>query len=204
MSRKNLYTLLLGISAVLSVLAVITLLPNPGISRQNLLGYKSVCPFSPAGTLILCWITSIVCTFRARVKDDKKNKEKPVILIILSVIFVSGILFYSVQYAKIKADFSKLIRETKVSASINLPVSGEYWAGYSGEDVAAEVTVIIKEGKIADIRLISGRNIENTVAAQVFQKIISIQSPAVDSVSGATASSLALMKAVEKALSESR
>ena len=64
------------------------------------------------------------------------------------------------------------------------------------------VKVIVKSGRIADIEVLENGT-ENEYAEKglgVIQRILREQSPEVDAVSGATVTSKALMKCVEKAL----
>ena len=97
MNQKTIYFGLFGLTIVLFVLAMITVTPNGGASIENLLGYKSVCSFTPIGTLILLWFAGVFCTIRARVKNPSKIKTIPIPIIIVSVIFAGLIIYYLIQ-----------------------------------------------------------------------------------------------------------
>jgi uncharacterized protein with FMN-binding domain len=80
---------------------------------------------------------------------------------------------------------------------------------YNGEakngPVKVEAEVTIQNQRIADIKLTKHRNWKGEAAEEVIpQKIIDEQSTSVDAVSGATASSTAIMNAVEAAIRKSR
>ena len=51
----------LPLAAILAVGAgIITLLPFPGATESCILGYKSVCPFSPISTILLLYTGSMI------------------------------------------------------------------------------------------------------------------------------------------------
>jgi uncharacterized protein with FMN-binding domain len=66
-------------------------------------------------------------------------------------------------------------------------------------EVSATVEVTVSGGLITALRLVEGKNVEAPVAQKVFAAVRQAQSSAVDAVSGATASSNVLLKAIEKA-----
>ena len=96
-ARKN---VLYAVTVILTLLAAATLVPNPGASWPNLLGYRSVCTFAPVSTLILCWATAVVCTYRSR-SGKAGACGLPVPLLALSVPFLAGIVYFSVRYVAI-------------------------------------------------------------------------------------------------------
>jgi hypothetical protein len=65
-TRKKGYNLLLGLTILLTLAAIVTLLPNPGASKVNLLGYKSICSAAPMSTLLLLICTGANCYLRKR------------------------------------------------------------------------------------------------------------------------------------------
>jgi ABC-type Fe3+-siderophore transport system permease subunit len=60
------YPALLVISSLAALGAVLTLIPNPGASWPNILGYKSICTFAPGATFGCALVAAITCTIRAR------------------------------------------------------------------------------------------------------------------------------------------
>ena len=73
---------------------------------------------------------------------------------------------------------------------------GEYDAGY----IYAKVEVSVKHGMISNINILKHRNERGGKAEKIIYKIIDRQKIDVDSVSGATNSSMVIKKAVENAL----
>jgi hypothetical protein len=64
--------ILSGLAILMVVAALFTLLPYPGASKANLLGYKSLCAFVPLSTLILLGVAGFVRIFR----DTRKSSEE--------------------------------------------------------------------------------------------------------------------------------
>lgn len=78
---------------------------------------------------------------------------------------------------------------------------GAYRGGFTYGAFNYIVEVIVAEGKVTEIIAIQNKDNEPSEMAEgVFNQIIEAQSVDVDGVSGATASSKALLKAVENAL----
>jgi uncharacterized protein with FMN-binding domain len=74
-------------------------------------------------------------------------------------------------------------------------------ATFTEGDVSATVQVTVKARAIESLALTGGKNVDQELAAKIFQKVKSAGSLAVDAVSGATASSNVLLKAIGEALS---
>ena len=64
---------------------------------------------------------------------------------------------------------------------------------------SATVEVTVKSGRIESVRLVSGKNVDSGLAQTVFSRVKETGSTAVDAVSGATASSNVLLKAIAAA-----
>jgi hypothetical protein len=78
------YPALLGLSVLFTVAAVATLIPNPGASWPNILGYKSFCTFAPASSFACALLAAITCTIRVRlVKRTPAPAFAPVAVIVL-------------------------------------------------------------------------------------------------------------------------
>ena len=60
MKKQPQYKILSGLSILIAVFAVLTILPYPAASKANLLGYKSLCAFVPLSTLILLGAAAFV------------------------------------------------------------------------------------------------------------------------------------------------
>lgn len=98
MDPKKIYFILFIITIVFIILGVKTLLPNTGASKPCLWGYKAACSFTPVSTFILFGIGIIVFYFRARMMNDGGLKVITWFMVIGSILLVTGIIFYSIQY----------------------------------------------------------------------------------------------------------
>lgn len=78
------YQPLLVLSGLCTLGAILTLVPNPGASWPNILGYSSICTFAPGATFACALLAAICCTVRARLV---RRIPSPVIVPVL-VIFV--------------------------------------------------------------------------------------------------------------------
>nr|WP_243183188.1 FMN-binding protein [Anaerosolibacter carboniphilus] len=77
---------------------------------------------------------------------------------------------------------------------------GTYRGSHDAIWVGADVTVIVKDHKIIDIKLERHLNGRGEPAEIIPQRVIDAQSLEVDFISGATSSSKVILKAIEKAL----
>lgn len=78
--------------------------------------------------------------------------------------------------------------------------NGIYTGSYDGGLVSAKVKVTVKDHKIINIEILEHDNGRGEAAESIIDKIIEIQSLDVDVVSGATASSKVICKAIENSL----
>ncbi|NLC17917.1 MAG: FMN-binding protein [Clostridiales bacterium] len=77
---------------------------------------------------------------------------------------------------------------------------GEYDAGY----IYAKVSVVVENGRIRDIKILEHDHERGKAAEAIIERIIEQQSTRVDAVTGATNSSLVIMKAIENALGKGK
>jgi uncharacterized protein with FMN-binding domain len=123
------------------------------------------------------------------------------LLVIAGLSIAVFVLFFGITFYR----FSARLRATTIE---NIPVEyiadGEYSAGYDLFLVSAEVTVDMRNGRIEDISLREHDHGPGYSGEKVIDRIIQQQSVAVDGVSGATGSSVAIQKAIELALSKGR
>lgn len=205
------YWALLGLSLALSVLAVLTLIPNPSASKPNVLGYRSLCSFAPAATALCGILAGITCTLRNRLVSRRASSMRyrppivPALVIVLlaAVATVSGLSFGAAQ-----SRFAAIIQRTAAGPSLAASgaaaaselVDGTRQGDAREGEVSATVEARVKDGRIEALRLVAGANVEGSVAETLFARIKSAGGTAVDVVSGATASSAVLLKAAAAAL----
>ncbi|MEL7604213.1 MAG: FMN-binding protein [Bacillota bacterium] len=77
---------------------------------------------------------------------------------------------------------------------------GDYTGTYDCYRWSSEVEVSVRGHAITGIEVIKGQNGREDIQNELIVRVLQAQSPAVDAVSGATADSKAILKAVESAL----
>jgi uncharacterized protein with FMN-binding domain len=197
------YYALLGVTVVFTVLAVVTLLPSPGASKPNVLGYRSVCSFAPAASALCGLLAGVTCTIRNRMVSRRAASARyapPFAPLAAAIVLLAVAAVFAVRFVKIQSRFVAVIEKTAKAASAFGPLAdGVRSASASEGDISATVEVTVAAGRVEDLKVTSGKNVDAALAAQLFQEVITAQSSAVDAVSGATASSRVLLKAVAAA-----
>jgi uncharacterized protein with FMN-binding domain len=197
------YYALIGLSLAFSVLAVITLLPNPSASKPNVLGYRSVCTFAPAATALCGLAAGITCILRNRLVSARKASTRyqpPFVAVLVLGALVAAAAVFGARFSAVQAHFENLIAESAPrGAAFTSLADGTRRATAEEGDVSATVEITVSGGSVTGLRLIEGRNVELSVADAVFAAVRKMQSSSVDAVSGATASSNVLLRAIEGA-----
>jgi uncharacterized protein with FMN-binding domain len=193
------YWALLALSLAFSILALVTLFPNPAASKPNVLSYRSVCSFAPAATALCGLLAGLTCTLRNRLVSRRASsmRYRPlfipagvgIILLVLTAVF--GIRFGIAQ-----SRFGTIIAHTAAASAF---VDGTRSASIQEDEVSATVEVTVKSGLIEGMRLVSGKNVDSALADTLFSRVTAAGSTAVDAISGATASSNVLLKAIAAA-----
>ncbi len=98
------YRPLLALSGLFALGAVVTLIPNPGASWPNVLGYSSVCTFAPGATFGCALLAAITCTVRARLV---RRIPSPAFVPIAAIIALGiGLAVSTVAWAGEKAKYT--------------------------------------------------------------------------------------------------
>ncbi len=201
--QKPLYYVLLGLSAAISALAVVTLIPNPLASKPNVLGYRSVCSFAPAATALCGLAAGITCVVRNRIfsaRAASARYQPPIAIAAVAIAAITVAAVFGARFGAAQSGFRSVISRTAVSgASFASLADGTRTAAAGEGEVTATVELTAAAGRVVALRLVSGTNVDPAVAAQVFEEVKNSQSTAVDAVSGATATTNVLLKAVEAA-----
>jgi uncharacterized protein with FMN-binding domain len=200
-----LYWIMLGLSLAFSVLAIVTLLPNPAASKPNVLGYRSVCSFAPAATALCCLLAGLTCTLRNRLVSRRSSSMRWRPLIVPAAValpLLAAALVFGIRFGRAQAAFGEVIVRTGAQPpAVGALTEGTRRATVSEGEVSATVEVTVREGRIVSLRLAGGRNVDEALAAEIFERVRSAGSTDVDAVSGPTASSNVLLKAVADAAS---
>lgn len=117
--------------------------------------------------------------------------------IVLMVIIIIAFPAFKLASVKIVSDAEALSIEKIDFSQIK---DGQYTGSYDIIPVKVSVKATIQNGKITQIDLLEHFNGRGTPAEQIVDLIIEKQSLQVDSISGATVSSMAIKKAVENSL----
>lgn len=107
MANKNpgAYGALLGMSGLFTAAAIATLVPNPGASWDNVLGYKSLCTFAPIASAICGLLAGATCVLRARLFGPRAGDRRSWALpIVVAAALAAAIALSIPPYAKAKAD----------------------------------------------------------------------------------------------------
>jgi uncharacterized protein with FMN-binding domain len=197
------YYAMLGVTIALSLLAVVTLLPNPSASKPNVLGYKSVCSFAPAASALCGLLAGVTCTIRSRrfSRNASSARYRPLILPIgVGVLLVGIAAVFGAEFGAAQSHFESVIAKTEPNAeSFTSLADGTRSATFSQGDVSATVELTARNGRISALRLKAGKNVDDALARRIFYEVMAASSAAVDAVSGATASRNVLLKAIEAA-----
>jgi uncharacterized protein with FMN-binding domain len=200
------YWIFLGLTIALSLLAVVTMLPNPSAAKPNVLGYRSVCSFAPAASALCALLAGAVCTIRNRrfSRNASSARYRPLIVpVAVAVLLVGMALGFGIRFGVVQSRFASLIGTTRTTpvATAGSWVDGTRSATVTEGEVSATVEVTVSAGAIHDLRLTAGRNIDAELARTMFMRVKNAGSTSVDAVSGATVSSNVLLGAVAAAVS---
>jgi uncharacterized protein with FMN-binding domain len=205
-NESPLYWGMLALSLAFSVLALVTLVPNGAASKPNVLGYRSVCSFAPAATALCGLLAGITCTLRNRLFSRRASsmRYRPMIIPAgVGIILIVAAVVFGARFGITQSRFGAIIAKTAPGTAAAAFVDGTRSASCSEGEVSAVVEVTVASGRIESMRLVSGRNLDAALADTIFSRITAGGSATVDAVSGATASSNVLMKAVAAAATSS-
>lgn len=127
------------------------------------------------------------------------SKRKIVLFVIL--LFLNVGLVWGITYLKNVADYKQAVKETtfeKINIS-DIP-DGVYIGEYDVDFIYAKVEVTVKNGEVSNINILEHRHERGETAEAIINKIVEEQKIDVDTISGATNSSIVIKKAVENAL----
>ena len=123
----------------------------------------------------------------------KKHRVLKITLMVLALVVIAGACFL----------FIGMNTKDAVIANIDIKQvsDGTYLGKYSAGRFSNEVSVTVKGGKITGLALVKDVTVPLPGMSQkLFESIIASQSLKVDTVSGATATTKAYLKAIEDAL----
>lgn len=144
---------------------------------------------------------------RKNVSYTIAKKDVQPLLVSAASVAVMTSCYYTVSYAMDTSGISSVVSESSSTSTAKTYADGIYQGSGTGFRGTTTVSVTIKDDKITNITTVSHRDDSkyyDRAYSTVTKGIISKQSTAVDSVSGATYSSKGIMQAVENALSQAK
>ncbi|MCL1846351.1 MAG: FMN-binding protein [Coriobacteriia bacterium] len=130
-----------------------------------------------------------------------QKKRKRIILGIIGLAIAIALCFGG-KYLYDVAQYQKEVAQMEIKTpDISLIADGTYHGFYDVDLISAEVSVVVKDHRIADITIIEHKTGRGRPAEVIIDAVVAQQSLQVDTISGATNSSKVILKAIELALS---
>ncbi len=127
------------------------------------------------------------------------SRKKTVMILIM--LFLLLALIFGTAYIDRVGKYKRAVKETTIEeVNISDIPDGVYIGEYDVNFIYAKVEVDVSGGKIIDVRILEHRQERGKAAEAVANEIVDEQRIDVDTVSGATNSSIVIKKAVEVAL----
>ena len=127
------------------------------------------------------------------------SRKKIVMILIMLFLLLASI--FGTAYIDRVGEYKRAVKETTIQeVNISDIPDGVYIGEYDVNFIYAKVEVDVSGGKIIDVRILEHRQERGKAAEAVANEIVDEQRIDVDTVSGATNSSIVIKKAVEVAL----
>ena len=130
----------------------------------------------------------------------KKKKILIIVLVVVAAIIVIGGLVLKTTIDKLDKGLEELMAIEIENVELSQVADGTYSGAYKQFPIDVEVSVMIRDGKIQDIDILKHINGKGKDGEKVIERVMSEQSLEVDTVTGATYSSIVILKAIEQAL----
>ena len=127
-------------------------------------------------------------------------KKRTKVFVAIGIILVLCVIAGVVVYNQLGNNLEALTTMDIPSMNLSESEDGLYMGSYSAFPVSAEVEVTIENHKIVGVELIKHVTGQGQAAESIPDAVVSSQSINVDTVSGATYSSVVILKAIENAL----
>ncbi|MGJ4850770.1 FMN-binding protein [Bacillota bacterium Meth-B3] len=128
------------------------------------------------------------------------KKKRKIVLSIILLVVAGGFFTVKGILAHVEANLAALKSVAIAQTDLAALKGGTYFGSYSVFPVSAEVNVTVKDHMITGIELVKHTHGQGAPAEVIPGKVVEAQSLRVDSVSGATYSSMVILKAIENAL----
>lgn len=127
--------------------------------------------------------------------------RKRIITIVSMILIV--VIALSIKYIGEYNRYKRIMESLEINQiDLSDTSDGKYYGELDAGLVSVELEVIVKDHKITDIILLNHDNGKGESAEVIIDKVIEDQSLNVDTISGATNSSKAILKSIENALNK--
>ncbi len=124
-----------------------------------------------------------------------------ILIVVLSTLILLGVGI-SLAFRQVETNLQNLVALPVLHVMPLSLADGTYEGSYSTFPIKVRVQVHVLEQRIQAISLLEHRNGQGGAAEAILKTLVEEQSLAVDTVSGATYSSIVILKAVEQALAK--
>lgn len=127
-----------------------------------------------------------------------KKRLKIVLLVLLPLLFLISLFVFFLYYGKSDA-LNLVINDVNLSKTLD----GTYIGSYGKGRFNYKVEVTVKDNKIVDIKTLGKpKSPLEEIPQKIIERVLQSQSLRVDVITGATASSKVVLKAIENALNK--
>ena len=123
-------------------------------------------------------------------------------LVVIALLVVSVGIVGFVVLKSIESNYEELVNTTLSDIDLNKIPDGSYFGSFSSFPVAAEVKVVVRNHEIVEVIILKHNHGRGSEAEVVSERVVASQTLRVDTVSGATYSSIVILKAIEDALAD--
>lgn len=127
----------------------------------------------------------------------RKTKKR---LLVVAIIFIVLFVAVEIVQSSIQKDLEELANAQIAPVQLEQLADGKYIGNFEQFPLVVKVEVTISQHKITAIDIVEHQNGKGGAAETITNDVIAAQSLDVDTVSGATYSSKAILKAIENAL----
>ncbi len=127
-------------------------------------------------------------------------KKRRLTFLILTVAVIVVVVGAIVVKSYLEANLKQLSDLTIQNANLSLIADGTYEGSFGSFPVSAEVEVTVKNNLLTAINLVKHNHGQGAAAEVITDKVVESQTLAVDTITGATYSSIVILKAIEDAL----
>lgn len=122
------------------------------------------------------------------------------ILIVIAVVILAAGITGVIVIRSLERNLEELTSLTFDELDLSSKPDGIYRGSFSSFPVAAEVEATVDSGKLTHLAIIEHQHGQGAAAEAILEDVLAAQSVSIDTITGATYSSLVILKAIEQAL----